>query len=155
MTSVSFLADLIVLIIPEITEGRTNKPRHSPPFPHRERFLLDAVIDPENTRLLASQTRHDPSQTDCVAHLVMSFQVCSPSTPLKDRVVTHVVRSGTSSLMPPMAMSEVYDAIFSLNIIRPEPKGKELQIVRLAQQRVSTRRDRDKDFLVISRSVLS
>ena len=36
----------------------------------------------------------------------MSFPAGSPSTPLKDRVVTPVVRSGSSSMMPSMAMSE-------------------------------------------------
>ena len=64
MFSVSFLADVIIPNSHKMTEGRTNKPLRSAPFPHRERCLLDTLVDPGSTRLVASQTRRDASPTD-------------------------------------------------------------------------------------------
>ena len=46
------------------TEGRTIRHCRSSPFSQRERCLLDPVVIPPNTRLVASQTRLDRSRTN-------------------------------------------------------------------------------------------
>ena len=86
--SVSFLADVIVYTVHRITEGGTIQPHHSSPFSYRERYLLDPVIDPENTRLVASQTRLQGSRTDLCRRSCRVIScvkiVNAPQTPCRD-----------------------------------------------------------------------
>ena len=106
MFSVSFLADVFIRNSDKPLKAAYSDQPIRPSFYIRSNAFSTPSSTPQTPP--SWPPRHDSTglRPTCVAGHVVSFQACSPSTPLKDRVVTHVVRSGTSSLMLPMAMSE-------------------------------------------------
>ena len=89
--SVSSLADRIRLSPLKTIEGRTNRPNCSSPFSEQDRCVLDPLVNPKNTLLVASQTRLDESRTAWDAgHVLSRFGlniIASLQTPCRDLVV--------------------------------------------------------------------
>ena len=85
---VSILADVIIFNTNTITEDGTTRPHRSSPFSYRERCLLDPVINPVNTLLVASQTRLDGSRTDLCrrpCRVISCVKIVgAPQTPSRD-----------------------------------------------------------------------
>ena len=64
LIAISFLADEFFVDTPNIKEGCTIRQDPSSSFSERDRCGLDPRVDPSNTLLVASQTRHDGSRAD-------------------------------------------------------------------------------------------